>query len=187
MKILSILFFIIFSTSAGAQSWLDNKCPNLDKEVNLVEFESSRDRNVLDILINQSDEIVINGKEMPALNSEIPFKEFVLEYVTNPNNKKTKAESPSKVYVKLYSYNNTTAKLEKLNIYIKEVYLYLWNTEGQTKYESSYAELSCKKREKIANTFPLRIVSESTVESKLNPRPTRKRVGLPPFGGDVKE
>lgn len=186
MKILAIVITVLFSTSLVAQSWLDKECPDLDQEINVVDFESSKDRNVLDILINQSDEILVNGEAMPKLNSEIPFKEFVLEFVTNPNNNKTKAESPSKAFIRLSSYNKTTSKLEKLDTYIKEVYLYLWNTEGQDKYKSSYAELSCKKREKIVKSFPLRLVTDKSLKSNLNQKPAN-RIGVPPFGGDVKE
>ena len=185
MKIIPTLIFILFSTTVGAQNWLDTECPNLDQEINLVDFETSKERNVLDILINQSDEIVINGEEKPGLNSEIPFKEYVLEYVTNPDNLKVKAESPAKVFVKLFSYNKATTKLEKLDIYVKEVYLYIWNKEAQSKYKSSYANLSCKKREKIFNAYPLRIVTKGTANS--NQKKPKNRVGLPPFGGDVKE
>jgi len=185
MKIVSTLILILLSFAASAQSWLDDKCPDLDVEVNVVDFETSKERNVLDILINQSDEIVINGEVKPRLNLEIPFKEYVLEFVTNPNNQNTKAESPSKVFIKLYSYNKTSTKLDKFDIYIKEVYLYIWNSEADAKYQLAYGDLSCKRRAKIASEFPLRIVSEET-KKNLN-KPPSNRIGLPPFGGDVKK
>ena len=138
MKILSTLIITLFCTTLFAQSWLDQQCPSLDEEINMVEFEASKKRNVLDIVINQSDELVINGEEKPNLNSEIRFKEFVLEFVSNPNGDKSKAEAPNKVYIKLSSYNKSSQKISKIDTYIKEVYLYLWDSEGQSKYELSF-------------------------------------------------
>jgi hypothetical protein len=117
--------------------------------------------------------------------SEIKFKEFVLDFITNPNQNKTKAEDPDKVFIRLNSYNNASEKPEKLDKYVKEVYLYIWNKEGQNKYESTFTNLSCKKREKVYKTFPFRLVTDNKLNK--NQRPKTKRIGLPPFGGDVKE
>ena len=178
---------VLFYQVSEAQSWIDKTCPGLDKEVNLVEFETSKQRNVLEITINQSEELVINAKAMPELSSEIKFKEYILEFVTNPSKDKTKAENPNKVYIRLNSYNKSSSKLNTLDAFIKDVYVYMWDTEAKSKYDSNYKDLVCKKREKINKTIPLRIVSEHSSKPKTNTRPKNRGVGLPPFGGDVKQ
>jgi hypothetical protein len=63
------------------------------------------------------------------------------------------------------------------------VYLYLWDKESESKYKSSYVDLNCKKREKVFNSFPLKIIGELDHKENKN-KQKRKGIGVPAFGGD---
>lgn len=182
----TVIALLTFYLSIG-QNWLDDKCSGIIEEVNLVEFESSKSRNILDIVIDQSEEIVINGEVSSSLNSEIRFKEYILDFVSNPNKAKDKAENPYKAYIRINSYNKNLEKLNRLESYIKDVYVFLWDTAAEEKYESTYLALNCKKREKIYKSFPYQVINPLGAPKKSTNTRKRMGVGVPPFGGDVKK
>lgn len=184
----SITFIsILISISAIGQQWINPPCENLIQEIDKVEFESSKKRNLLEILINQSEEIVINGVANTDLNSEIRFKEFIFDFISNPLNDKNKAESPHKVYITLLSYNKKSNKTNKLMAYIQDVYTYLWDKASNEKYGSTFDELNCKKREKIYKSIPFRLINGEDQSNTKNKISKRGGVGVPKFEGDIKD
>jgi hypothetical protein len=187
MKIIITILIGILSCSINAQTWFDSSCKNIDDKVIQEEFESSSERNVFKVIINQADEVEINDQVKEGLG-EIAFKELVLDFVTNPKGDKNKADKPEKVFIQLKSFNKNSKKFESLKSYIQGVYLYLWDKEADEKYKSTYIDLNCKKREKVFNAYPLRMINEveKNNNSKSN-KPMRRGPGLPPFGGDVKK
>lgn len=170
--------------SSYAQSWLDGKCKTLDKTITSSELNEASQRNILSLIINQADDLVVNTKVKPNLR-EIGFKELVLDFVTNPKQNKNKASNPDKVYIQLSSFKNNSNQIEEFKTYIQEVYIYLWDNLSSEKYDSSYIELNCRKRSKIFETYPLRIIGEVKSIEKSNNRP--RGVGVPPFAGDVND
>lgn len=179
-----LAFLICFSIHYSySQVWLDGKCKELDIALSSSDFIEAKEKNILNIIINQADEIVINNKTKSNLR-EIAFKELVLDFVTNPNKGNNKADDPSKVYIQLDSYKETSKQLQTFKTYIQEVYIYLWDKSANEKYDLSYIELNCKKRAKILKAFPLRIIGNNKTEKKNN-RP--KGIGVPPFSGDVRD
>lgn len=184
MKNIILCLLFVLSYTFQAQSWFDNSCKNIDDTVTPDELKTSEEQNILKIIVNQAGEIEINGEEKPNI-SEIKFKEYVLNFVTNPEGEKEKADKPEKVIVQLKSYQKNTQTIDKLTSYIYGVYLYLWDQESDSKYNSTYANLNCKKREKIFNNFPLKIIGE--IEKKPKAKGLKRGVGLPDFGGDTNQ
>ncbi len=187
MKYYITLLSVLISISALAQTWIASSCDNLIQDIDMVEFESSKKRNILEILIDQSEEIVINGVEYPSLNSEIRFKEFILDFISNPLNEKNKAESPNKVYITLSSYNKKSDKTHKLTTYIEDVYTYLWDKASNEKYETTFTDLNCKKRQKIYKSLPFQLINGKDQGKTKNKIPKRGGVGVPHFNGDIKD
>jgi len=185
MKRTLLLFFGLIFISANAQPWFDKSCKGIDDIVLEEEFNNASKRNILKIIINQADEIEINDEVRKGL-SEIAFKELILNFVTNPNGDKNKPEKPEKVIVHLKSLNKKSEKIKSIEYYIQDVYLYLWDLESADRFKSSYVDLNCKKREKVFNSVPLKIISDIDKDKKTNNLPKRRGPGLPPFGGDVK-
>lgn len=172
--------------TSNAQNWLDSSCKNIEDSVNELEFKSASDRNVLKIIINQAGEIEINEVVKTGL-SEIQFKELVLDYVTNPKKDKDKADKPEKVFIQLKSFNKNKDQLANIKAYVQDVYLYLWDKASDEKYDTTYIDLKCKKRKKIFDAYPLRLVSEISKNNKKKTTTIRRGPGLPNFGGDVKK
>lgn len=184
MKYTLALLVCLIGFSAYTQSWLDGKCKTLDQTITSSEFNEVNQRNVLKLIINQAGELVINDEEKANLR-EIAFKELVLDFVTNPKQNKNKASNPDKVYIQLSSFKKNSKQLEEFKAYIQEVYIYLWDKYAGEKYDSSYVGLNCRKRSKVFETYPLRIIGEVKSSEKSNNRP--KGVGVPPFAGDVND
>ncbi len=184
MKTIILTLICLISLTTFSQDWFDKNCKNIDDDVAVETFKSSQPRNILKVVINQAGVVVINDEEKPNI-SEIAFKEWVLKFITNPNNDKDKAENPDKVYVQLKSFNKNSESIENIETYIQDVYLYLWDNYASEKYNSTYIDLNCKKRAKVFDKFPLKIVADFENESDKNGPPTN--FGIPPFEGDVKD
>jgi len=182
MKKLILSALCVLSYTIQAQDWFDKSCNNIDDTVIEEEFSTANDRNIIKLIVNQAGDIEINGVEKSTL-SEIEFKEYILDFVTNPNASKDKAVKPEKVIFQTGNFQKGSKKIDKYKNYLYDVYLYLWDKESQSKYKSTYVDLNCKKREKIFNSFPLRIIGG--LDKKENKtKQKRKGIGVPAFGGD---
>lgn len=174
---LSLVYFILIGTAYG-QVWLDNSCP-IEEKISDEEYASTKPNNLLTLIIDQEGKLLINGEKNEGL-SEIKFKEMVYDFISNPSKDKAKADSPKEAIIALGSFSeNETYKL--ILKYIREVYLYAWDIAAQSKYESNYIDLDCKKRKKIRNrNFPYNL-KELTQEEKK----PKMIIGVPAFKGDV--
>ncbi|WP_127844843.1 hypothetical protein [Psychroflexus aestuariivivens] len=182
----SIVFFlglVLASTGVFGQKWYDQQC-EIEDEVSEAEYESTNERNILTVIIDQDNNLIINEKERNDL-SEIKFKELVYTFLNNPNSDKDKAESPKKAIIALASYGEKDRYEMVLN-YIREVYLYAWDLKSKEEYDENYIKLNCKKRSKIiSKNYPYRVLELKSEEDKKNtPSPSP---GVPPFKGDVKD
>ncbi|MFN2261132.1 MAG: hypothetical protein ABR595_03600 [Psychroflexus sp.] len=180
-----IIFSIIclISTGVFGQKWYDQQC-EIEDEISKSEYESSKEKNILTVIIDQDNNLIINNEERNDL-SEIKFKELVYKFLNNPDSDKTKAESPKKAVIAIASYGEKDRYEMVLN-YIREVYLYAWNLKANEAYNENYIDLNCKKRARIiSKNFPYRVLElTSEVDKKNTPSASP---GVPPFQGDVKD
>jgi len=179
---LILLFCLAFGSTQG-QEWFDKSCKNIGNEITAEAFNASQKRNILNVVINQAGEIEINGITKENI-SEIAFKEVVLDFITNPQSDKSKADKPENVFIQIKSYNKDSQTENALQTYIQEVYLYLWDKHAEEKYSSTYVDLNCKKRAKVFDKYPLRLVAG--IEKKTEKKKPRG-VGVPQFKGDVND
>ena len=182
MKILSFfLFVIIFTFQSQSQSWLDSDC-EIDDKITLSDYSSAKVNNILSLIINQEGKLLMNGQLKEGL-SEIQFKEELYDFITNPDRKKTKANSTQKAIIAMgkYGEHDTYNLIMK---YVREVYLYAWDKTSQEEYDEIYANLNCRKRKKIRNkSLPYNVfelVQKQDNENKINRGPS-----IPEFGGDA--
>ncbi|NEV93636.1 hypothetical protein G3567_05645 [Psychroflexus sp. YR1-1] len=181
---LYVLISLASSASCFSQIWLDNSCP-IEKKVSIEEYTSAKSNNLLSLIIDQEGKLVMNGKRKEGM-SEIDFKESVYDFLTNPAKDKTKADSPKQAIIAIGSYGEHNS-YELILKYLREVYLYAWDTAAEEKYEAIYLDLDCRKREKIRDSdFPYRLLelNDSEKENKMKNRFTP---GVPPFPGDIKD
>ncbi|MFO7743862.1 MAG: hypothetical protein R6V36_00590 [Psychroflexus sp.] len=179
----TLLFTVLCFSLIGvthSQVWLDNTCP-IEKETSSEDYTSAKSNNLLTLVINQEGKLLMNGIEKEGI-SEIQFKEAVYQFLTNPNKDKTKADSPKQAIVALGSYGEHDA-YELILKYVREVYLYAWDTSAEEKYETFYADLGCKQRKKIRNRdFPYNVIELNSEDDAKKPSFSP---GVPPFAGDV--
>lgn len=186
-KDMKILFFtvasLLITATTFSQKWLDNTC-SIEKEVSNEEYTSAKPSNLLTLIIDQEGKLLMNGKRNEGM-SEIQFKESVYDFLTNPEKDKTKADSPKEAIIALGSYGNHDS-YDLILRYVREVYLYAWDTASEEKYQAIYADLDCKKRKKIRSSeFPYNVLQLNTKE-KDKKKPSFSP-GVPPFEGDVKD
>lgn len=174
----SIIYFLLIGTTY-CQTWLDDSCP-LDKKIRNEDYSSAKPNNTLTLILNQEGDLLINNKKSDGL-SEIKFKETVYEFLSNPSKDKTKADSPKQGIIALGSYGEH--ELYNLILkYVREVYLYAWDTAAKEKYDETYVNLNCKKRTKVRKSGFHYNVLELSSEKEKKPKIT---IGVPPFKGDV--
>ncbi|MDN6309731.1 MAG: hypothetical protein ACTHY4_01115 [Flavobacteriaceae bacterium] len=185
MKNLYILLFLLFTCHFSfAQEWFDGKC-DIEAKVDQAAYKNAKVKNILTIIIDQNNNIILNDKPHKQM-SQVRFKEYVLDFITNPENTKTSAESPESAIIALTSFGEKE-KMQLIQKYVREVYLYLWNQKSEEVYNSSWMDLKCAKREKVLKKhYPYNLIelkddmdSEKSKDMKI-PSPPR-------FEGDVKD
>lgn len=184
MKIMKTLFstvlYLLIISSAHSQVWLDNTCP-IEIEISNEDYTSSKSNNLLTLIIDQEGKLLMNGIKKEGI-SEIKFKEAVYDFIANPNKEKTKADSSKQAIIALGSYGEHDS-YDLILTYVREVYLYAWDTTAEEKYETFYANLDCKKRKKIRNgNFPYNVIELNSEEDTKKPSFSP---GVPTFSGDV--
>lgn len=175
----SLVFFVSIGVISG-QTWLDNNC-SLDEKIYNEQYTSAKANNVLTLVFNQEGNLLINNKKSEGL-SEIKFKETVYEFLANPSKDKTKADSPKQAIIALGTYGKNES-YDLILRYVREVYLYTWDTAAEEKYGDLYMDLDCKKRKKIRNnSFPYNVLE---LDKKKDDKKPKMTIGVPPFAGDV--
>ncbi|SDG92767.1 hypothetical protein [Psychroflexus sediminis] len=183
MKILLNAFIgLAITLSSFGQTWLDNSCP-IKEKISNEEYASKKPNNVLSLIINQEGKLLLNGKRNEGM-SEIQFKEFIYDFLTNPSDHKAKADSPKQAIIALGSYGEHDSYNLILK-YVREVYLYVWDTAAEERYNTIYMNLDCKQREKVRKQgFPYKVLELNHGEDEKKPSFSP---GVPSFSGDVKD
>ncbi len=185
MKSIIILLLTLLSFSfVNAQLWLDKQCKIAD-QVKSFEVEAASKRDVLQLLIDQEGKLLANGKDISFLN-ETRFREYVYNFIVNPDNQPQMAKNPKKAIISIQHYQHPEIYNTKLEN-IREVYYFLWNLEANEKYKEEYINLDCKKREKLQRNIPYRVFEVSKKKEKKKDDGMPQFVGPPPFEGDVKD
>lgn len=183
-KILILLLVAFFYQSHQAQEWYDDQC-DIETKINPKVYKKEDVRNILTIIIDQENTLILSDKPYPQM-SEVKFKEYVLDFITNPEGKKTSADSPKSAIIAISSYGNKD-NMQIIQNYVREVYLYLWNQKAVQEYDEQWPRLKCKKREKIVkkyfpyNLYQIDNESDADKEKKNTPLST------PNFKGDVED
>lgn len=180
--ILSAIF--IASYSSYAQDWFDGQC-DIVSEITDSSYKKEKLRNILTVIIDQENNLILNNKPHHQM-SEVSFKEYILNFITNPKNDSDKAENPKSAIIALTSFGNPD-RMELIQDYIREVYLYLWNKKAIQNYDTDWPNLKCNKREKIVKkSIPYNLYF---LENKTQENKSKKRMfpSAPQFQGDVKD
>lgn len=173
-----VLFFLAGTTYS--QIWLDNSCP-LEEKVSNEKYTSAETNNLLTLILDQEGKLLINGKESQGI-SEIKFKESIYDFITNTSKDKNKADSPKQAIIALGAYGEHDS-YELILRYVREVYLYAWDTAAEEKFDDLYMDLDCNKRKKVRNSsLPYNVIELNNDKKEKKPN---LMIGVPPFKGDV--
>ena len=179
--LLSFFLIFLFSNLSLGQQWLDNTC-KIENEITNEEYTSAQSNNILTLIVDQEGKLLMNGQKKEGI-SEIQFKESVYDFLVNPSSIKTKSNSPKQAIIAIGSYGEHK-NYDLILRYVREIYLYAWDTYSEEKYQVIYSNLDCKKREKIrSKNFPYNVI-ELSKEEDDSKKPSFSP-GVPPFAGDV--
>jgi hypothetical protein len=125
-----------------------------------------KERNVLDIWVKSDSTIIVKGKIMP-LNK---IKDFVKEYVSNPNHDMNMCEfmikkipflgdtEVPKIIISIQTDNSTTYGLYiSVNNEIEKAYNELWNELSIKAFKKPFINLPKEKANAIKKAIPKRI------------------------------
>ena len=115
------------------------------------------ERNVLNILINSSDELLVE-QELTTVDG---LKERTKQFIMNPQGLKTLPSSPKKAVVSLKN-DRSTSYQKYIEVYneVKAAYNELWEESSKVRFRKSYADLSEVDKQDIRKDIPL-IISEA--------------------------
>lgn len=183
-KTVILLLFAFFYQTYQAQEWYDDQC-DIETKIDLKTYKKENVRNILTIIIDQENTLILNDKPYPQM-SEVKFKEYILDFITNPENKKTSAESPKSAIIAISSFGEKN-NMQMIENYVREVYLYLWNQKAVQEYDKQWPNLNCKKREKIVKKyFPYNLYKIEN-ESDTSKKKENMFLSTPTFKGDVND
>lgn len=149
-----LLIFFLVTTTIVNETGIRVKLPPWDPNVQPKEII---DRNVLNILVNASDQILVEKKEA----SVETIKETTKRFIMNPQRLLTLPENPRNAIVSLQNDRGTTYR-KYVEVYneVKAAYNELWEEASQLRFRKSYKDLSEVDRKDIRRDIPL-VISEA--------------------------
>ncbi|MFT7602454.1 MAG: biopolymer transport protein ExbD [Saprospiraceae bacterium] len=114
-------------------------------------------RNVLSILVNASDELLVENQ----ITTIEGLREQTKQFIMNPERLKTLASSPKLAIVSLQNDRSTSYK-KYIEVYneLKAAYNELWEESSKTRFGKSYTALNEADRQAIRKNIPL-VISEA--------------------------
>lgn len=148
-----LLLFFLMTTTIDVDKGIKVKLPPWPEDDTAIIIKS-HDRNTLKILINNNDELQVENLPTDILE----LKGITMEFVDNPNNDVTLAESPDSAIVSLKN-----GRLTSYDIYIqvqnelKAAYNELRNNEAMDQYGKPFLKLSKANQRIIRKKYPIKI------------------------------
>lgn len=135
------------------------KLPPWSEEVDEEQLEpiKIKQRNLLRVTINADNQIFVRDEMIDAEN----LKDFVKDFITNPNDDENLAESPQQALISLKNDKGTHYEFY-LTVYneLKSAYNEIWDKAAIERYGTQYENLNTDIQKEIRSDFPMAI-SES--------------------------
>jgi len=168
--------------NVNAQSWIDGKC-KLITRAKLSDFKDAKDQNRLKLVFNQEKKLMADNQDVSFLN-EVQRKEYLYNFIMNPDEKDDLAKKPNKAVIRVESYGHPKAK-KNLISQLRDVYYIIWSDASIQKYDEEYVNLDCKKRKKIQKDYPYQVIEGIDRSNKKEKNQSPTPMGVPSFQGDV--
>lgn len=125
------------------------KMSSTDRDIQLTmpdekPIEDFKERNVLRVIVNEKNELIVEGEQMEIEQLTATTKTFI----QNPDKDENLAESPQKAVISLQNERGTSYDIY-LAVYneLKRAYDELWEMEAQTRFKKATQKLIMKKKE----------------------------------------
>ena len=166
-----LLIFFLVATTFDVDTGIMRKLPPIPDEQQQRQQENKqiKDRNVFEVLINSSDQLLVEGERMQVSN----LRERAKEFIANPNNETDLPEMEVKE-VPFFGQRECTKGIISLQndrgtsyeMYIKvqneltAAYNELHEQLAMQKFGKKYSELEKEKQDAIDEIYPM-IISEA--------------------------
>src|SRR5690606_20709115 len=133
------------------------KLPPMPEENQPQNEQKLKERNVLKILVNSNDQLLVDGEPMTIKELKRKTKEFI----DNPSDDPTLAESPQKAVVSLKNDRGTSYNTYiQVHNELKAAYNELRNAMAQSKHGKPFDKLGKEDAEEIQNYYR-QVISEA--------------------------
>lgn len=155
-----LLIFFLVTTTIDTDKGIAIRLPPMpeaDQPENNVKL---KERNVLKVLVNAADQLLVDGKPMSIKE----LKKATKEFIDNPAQDPTKAESPMKAVVSLKNDRGTSYNLYiQVHNELKAAYNELRESKAQSQFGRPFDKLSEAQQNEIKDYYR-QVISEAEPE-----------------------
>ena len=130
------------------------------------EAQSVADRNLFRVVVNSSDQLLIENEQDRISN----LREKAIEFITNPNQLSSLAKNPKNAVISLQNDRSTSYEMY-LMVYneLKAAYNEIWNEEALSRFGYKYKDLEREQQKEIQRDIPL-VISEAEPTDLISQR-----------------
>ena len=174
----SLLIFFLITTSMDTDQGLKRRLPPLVPPEQQHEDIEIRDRNVMRILVNRSDQIAVikkgaSGRDEMAIVPLDKLKDRTVEFILNPQDKPHLPEKETRyieglgrdrlVTISSYAISLKNEVETSYQMYIDvqnellRAYNEVWDIVAQKEFGQSYDDLTADKQKAVVDCYPMHI------------------------------
>lgn len=156
-----LLIFFLVTTTIDTDKGIAIKLPPMPEIDQPQDEQKLKERNVLKILVNSNDQLLVDGEPLTIRELKRKTKEFI----DNPSDDPTLAETPQKAVVSLKNDRGTSYNTYiQVHNELKAAYNELRNAMAQSKHGKPFDKLGKEDAEEIQNYYR-QVISEAEPEN----------------------
>ena len=166
-----LLIFFLVATTMDIDSGMTRKMPPLpEDEQQQQDDKQIKERNVFEVLVNSSDQLLVEGEPMRISN----LRESAKEFIANPENKDNLPELTEKEFPEIgvmtvpknhiISLQNDRGTSYEMYLHVQNeleaAYREIRNEVARRKFGKKYKELNSDRKKAIKEAYP-QVISEA--------------------------
>jgi biopolymer transport protein ExbD len=164
-----LLIFFLVTTTINTDKGIPVRLPPPPEPDQVIDDVKIKEKNVFKILVNASDQLLVEGEPFEVKNLKDATKRFIANWGQDP----TSSDSPMKAVISLKNDRGTSYDMY-IQVYdaLKAAYQEVRDTASEIRYGRTYTflagsrlESDQKKAEEIKNIY-IQIISEAEPENK---------------------
>lgn len=155
-----LLIFFLVTTTIDTDKGIAIRLPPMPEPNQPENNIKLKERNVLKVLVNAADQLLVDGKPMSIKE----LKKATKDFIDNPSQDPTKAESPMKAVISLKNDRGTSYNLYiQVHNELKAAYNELREAKAKQEYGKAFDKLSESQQDDIKNYYR-QVISEAEPE-----------------------